>query len=343
MPQAAATLGISNTLTQVVVSGQNSGTTTFKYDPFGRRIQKSGLLGTTNYLYDSMDLAEELDDSGNVLARYTQGPGLDQPLSMLRGGTNAYYQQDVLASTTSLSNSASALINTYTYDSFGKLIVSTGALVNPLQFTGREFDQETGIYDYRTRYYDQNIGRFASEDTIGFRGGMDFYAYTRNNPTRFIDPTGKMSIAGGFSPNCLANILSSLQLLKNRPPACDCWFQSHGLGLSLEQLLANPAFTLHYDPNSDYSEGGATLAYVQPYDPANHIPADPVGIYMTPEGCASSPPHIAQDIVHELAHLTLRQLSGTLSTREHNKVRQVESICGFAIQGQGTSITVTAQ
>ena len=37
-----------NRLTQAVVPGSNGGTTTFKYDPFGRRIQKSGPLGTTN-------------------------------------------------------------------------------------------------------------------------------------------------------------------------------------------------------------------------------------------------------------------------------------------------------
>jgi len=44
------TWDFENRLTQVVNPGV--GTTTFRYDPFGRRIQKSGPLGTTNYLYD---------------------------------------------------------------------------------------------------------------------------------------------------------------------------------------------------------------------------------------------------------------------------------------------------
>jgi ATP/maltotriose-dependent transcriptional regulator MalT len=64
----------------------------------------------------------------------------------------SFYQLDFLGSTTSLSNSAGALANTYTYDSFGELTVSTGTLVNPFQFAGREFDPETGIYNYRFRY-----------------------------------------------------------------------------------------------------------------------------------------------------------------------------------------------
>src|SRR6202050_3740368 len=62
-------------LRQVRVPGTNGGTTTFKYDPFGRRIQKSGPLGTTNYLYDGVTLAEEIDSSGSPLAHYTQRPG----------------------------------------------------------------------------------------------------------------------------------------------------------------------------------------------------------------------------------------------------------------------------
>jgi RHS repeat-associated protein len=184
------TWDFENRLTQAAVPGTNGGTTTFRYDPFGRRIQKSGPLGTTNYLYDGWDLIEEVDNSGNVLARYNDGVGFDQPLSMLRSGTGSFYQSDLLGSITSLSNSSGALANTYSYDSFGKLSASTGTLTNPFQYTGREFDPETGIYEYRMRYYDQNVGRFISEDPINFRGGIDFYAYTLNNPVNWIDPFG---------------------------------------------------------------------------------------------------------------------------------------------------------
>jgi RHS repeat-associated protein len=179
-----------NRLTQAVVPGTNGGTTTFKYDPFGRRIQKSGPLGTTNYLYDGRDLIEEIDASGSILAHYNDGVGFDQPLSMLRGGAVSFFQSDVLGSTTSLSGSSGALGNTYTYDGYGKLTASTGNVANPFRFTGREFDPETGIYYYRARYYDSTAGRFVSEDPIRFRGGIDFYAYTYNNPLNWIDPFG---------------------------------------------------------------------------------------------------------------------------------------------------------
>src|SRR5271157_6090340 len=85
------TWDFENRLAQAVVPG--TGTVNFKYDPFGRRIQKSGPLGTINYLYDGRDLIEEIDSSGNVLARYTQFPSLDQPLAELRSGVTSYYEQ----------------------------------------------------------------------------------------------------------------------------------------------------------------------------------------------------------------------------------------------------------
>src|SRR5580658_1131701 len=129
-----------NQLTQAVVPG--TGTVTFKYDPFGRRIQKSGPLGTTNYVYDVLNVVEEVDNGGSMLADYTHGTVIDETLSMLRGGTASYDLADGLGSVTSLSTAPGALANTYTYDSFGKLTASSGTVTNPIQYAGREFDKE---------------------------------------------------------------------------------------------------------------------------------------------------------------------------------------------------------
>jgi len=152
------------------------------------------VLGPTNYLYDGPNLLEQVDNSGNVLARYSGGPWIDETLSQLQSAASSYYEQDGLGSVTSLSNAAGALANTYTYDSFGKLTASTGTLTNPFQFTGREFDAETGLRYYRFRYFDPTVGRFISEDPIGFDGGINFYRYVQNNPSLLIDPFGLSSM-----------------------------------------------------------------------------------------------------------------------------------------------------
>jgi hypothetical protein len=45
---------------------------------------------------------------------------------------------------------------------------------------------------YRARYYDPSVGRFLSEDPIGFGGGGNFYAYVENRPTILVDPSGRI-------------------------------------------------------------------------------------------------------------------------------------------------------
>src|SRR5206468_2051350 len=91
---------VEDRLASVVLPG-SGGTVNFKYNPFGRRIQKSSSSGTTNYVYDNTNVLEEVDNSGNVLARYVQGPGADAPLSETRSGTTSYYEADGLGSVTS--------------------------------------------------------------------------------------------------------------------------------------------------------------------------------------------------------------------------------------------------
>ena len=163
---------------------------TFKYDPFGRRIEKSSSTTTSVFAYDGDNLIEETNSSGTVVARYSQTDNIDEPLAMLRSSATSYYQADGLGSVTSLSNGAGALAQTYTFDSFGKQTASSGSLVNSFQYTGREFDTETGLYYYRARYYDPAEGRFLGEDPIQFVGGINFYRYVSNDSINFRDPLG---------------------------------------------------------------------------------------------------------------------------------------------------------
>ena len=196
-----------NRLTSVTLPG-SGGTVSFKYDPAGRRIQKVFTQGssstTTNYLYDGKgpNLVEEVDANGNVTARYVYGLRIDEPLAELRSGTTSYYQMDGMGSATSLSNGSGALANTYTYDSFGNLVASTGTILNSFRYTGREFDSETNLYFYRARYYAPSVGRFISEDPIQFKGGINFYNYVDGNPINYRDPSGQIPVYGWWcGPN----------------------------------------------------------------------------------------------------------------------------------------------
>jgi RHS repeat-associated protein len=198
-----------NRLTSVTLPG-SGGTVSFKYDPFGRRIYKSSSSSTSIYAYDGDNLVEETNSSGAAVARYAQqGLNIDEPLAMLRGGATSYYQLDGLKSVTSLSTTAGALAQTYTFDSFGKQTATSGSLTNPFQYTGRESDTETNLYFLRARYYDPTMGRFLSEDPIAFKGGMDFYRYVRNNPVMHRDPMGLCGL--GSLLKCIVGLYNCIE------------------------------------------------------------------------------------------------------------------------------------
>lgn len=152
------TWDFENQLTSVHLPNQT--TVTFKYDAFGRRIQKGGSV----YVYDGANLIEEADGAGNLAARYVFGSGIDEPLGVYRGATWEFYQADGLGSVTSLSTSVGTVSDSFVYDSFGNVTSSTGTFTQPFRYTGREWDAETGLYYYRARYYDASTGRFLSED-----------------------------------------------------------------------------------------------------------------------------------------------------------------------------------
>jgi RHS repeat-associated protein len=69
-----------------------------------------------------------------------------------------------------------------------------------------EFGPATSVSYYRARYYDSNVGRFASEDPIHFRAGIDFFTYVRNHPTNLRDPKGWLAWGGGASIGAMGGL-----------------------------------------------------------------------------------------------------------------------------------------
>ena len=77
----------------------------------------------------------------------------------------------------------------YEYDVFGAIRAETGTSDNTRKFTGKEFDADSNLYYYGARYYDPYIGRFTQRDPA--EDGVNWYAYTYNNPLKYTDPTGQ--------------------------------------------------------------------------------------------------------------------------------------------------------
>ena len=97
-----------NRLIKVVMP--NGTVSEFKYDPFGRRIEKkvtdSGITITKKYFYDSEDILFEYDENGVIGNRYIHGLGIDEPLALINKQGTFYYHADGLGSIVALTDSS---------------------------------------------------------------------------------------------------------------------------------------------------------------------------------------------------------------------------------------------
>ncbi len=99
-----------------------------------------------------------------------------------------YYHTDHLGSTVMITDEEADVIWDCEYTPFGELNNKQNFAEQKTQFTGKDFDPDTGLYYYNARWYDPNLGRFTTEDPI--RDGLNWYIYANNNPLKFVDPTG---------------------------------------------------------------------------------------------------------------------------------------------------------
>ena len=176
-----------NRLKQVVKPDTTS--VTYKYDAIGRRSERTLSTGTwTRFTYDGPDVIKDTNSDSTTVS-YLNGLGIDNKLKQIAGGQTSYFLQDHLGSTRALTNSTGTVTESTGYDSFGRATNSNFS--SRYQFTGREYDSLTGLQYSRARFYDPNLGRFISEDPIGFGGGdMNLYGYVKNRPLKYRDARG---------------------------------------------------------------------------------------------------------------------------------------------------------
>jgi RHS repeat-associated protein len=177
------------------LSRAGAGTETYRYDPMDYRIGRSGgSLGSRDYFLEGEHLESEYA-GGTLQAKYFRGVGTDELVAAWLVDTDGklkpyLFHHDPLTSVSAVTGHNGGTTQSIKYSAFGQVQSSTGASPNRLKYTGRE-DDGTGLYYYRARYYDPQIGRFVSEDPIGFASGdMSFYAYVGNNPVNANDPMG---------------------------------------------------------------------------------------------------------------------------------------------------------
>jgi RHS repeat-associated protein len=154
-----------------------------QYDAFGRRIQNAA---GTSFLYDGANAAQELSGS-SVIANILSG-GVDEIFTRADSSGAFTPLKDALGSTIALVDSNGNVQTSYTYDPYGGTSVTGTGDGNEFQYTGRE-NEGNGLYFYRARYYSPPLGRFISEDPLGYSGsGVNVYSYVFDDPVNAVDP-----------------------------------------------------------------------------------------------------------------------------------------------------------
>lgn len=168
--------------------GATQQTTTFAYDSTGARTKKQVTGGST-----TVYLGKDYEVEGAVTSKHIFLG--DRRISTKKSdGTLQFIHTDHINSSnviTDASGNQSALLE---FDPYGSTVTHTGSANPKHKFTGQEEDSSTRLYYYGARYYDPQLGRFITADpTVQHpTDPQDFnrYAYARNNPIRFTDPTG---------------------------------------------------------------------------------------------------------------------------------------------------------
>ncbi len=216
-------VGVANQMRLDSIAGSDGSAISLYYDPFQRLVSRHwpAPRGDDALYYDGPDVVLELrypSAGGSQWVRYVHGPGMDQPLATEvfpagaapapGTGSQYYYHADGEGSIRLLTDANGQIANRYDYDSYGqRLTVIESLPLQPYGWKGREWIPGPNIYYNRARFYDPVLGRFMSQDPLGYGGGdKNLYSFAGNNPKNKNDPNGMSASAdyGGIAQTDLS-------------------------------------------------------------------------------------------------------------------------------------------
>ena len=116
--------------------------------------------------------------------------GLDRVLAKIDKTTNKsyYYLYNGHGDVVQIVDTSGVIKNTYDYDVWGNFLKKEETIENHFTYFGQTYDETTGLYYLRARYYDPTTGRFTQQDPA--EDGYNWYIYCVHNPIAYVDDTG---------------------------------------------------------------------------------------------------------------------------------------------------------
>ena len=173
-----------------------SGTSaSFIYNADGLRIQKTVNGAVTNYILHGKNIVHLSRGSDDMHFWYD---AQNRPAIIEFNGVKYAYIHNLQGDVVGLRDTAGNEVVRYTYDAWGKMLSTTGSLastlgyMNPFRYRGYVYDEETGLYYLRSRYYNPTWERFVNADKVLRRSllSLNFYTYCGNRPVYNADFDG---------------------------------------------------------------------------------------------------------------------------------------------------------
>jgi RHS repeat-associated protein len=168
----------------------------YKYDPFGRRVEKCGPGLRTEFVWDDDVILHELrckDTPEAEVVQWEFEPNSFTPITKTEGGQQYLCVNDVVGVPLEVVTGDGTTVRSAQFTTFGELRrVLVDETDCPVRYQGQWFDEETGLHYNRFRYYDPAGGRYISPDPLGLTGGLNSYI-PGPNTTGWIDPYGLTS------------------------------------------------------------------------------------------------------------------------------------------------------
>jgi len=324
-----------NRLSAITRTSDGGFVASYAYDGDGVRVKEAKANYTRYFVGDYYEV------EGSIVRKYYSLGGVRVAESY--NGTLYFLLTDHLGSTALTTTRAGGRVGELRYYPYGAWRYKWGAPKTSYRYTGQRWDAGTGLYWYRSRWYDPEIARFIQPDTLvpdpGDPQALNRYSYAANNPVRYTDPSGHAPQYPG-DPDKNNAPCSTDWCWQNR------WYMAHGYGWDGsgwtklvdpvfydQQILiemaseAGIAFVGHWDFDQGMQAvgqgialfgrklagglarlkqllgGWAAIAHGSCLGAPCSLPPGTHTVYLSNTLLSDDPKWIAQTTVHELAHI----------------------------------------